>query len=76
MVEDKGLSTDAADKIGKYVQLRGGKELLEVLSSDPTLTTIADAKAAIEDMQLLFHYCEIMGALGKVIMTDYSNTAV
>ena len=66
MVEDKGLSVDAADKIGKYVQLCGGKELLDVLSSDSDLTVIDDAKTAIEEMRLLFHYCETMGALDKV----------
>ena len=66
MVEDKGLSADAADKIGKYVQLCGGKELLDVLSSDTDLTAIDDAKTAIEEMRLLFQYCETMGALDKV----------
>ena len=66
MVEDKGLSADVADKIGKYVQLCGGKELLDVLSSDSDLTAIDDAKTAIEEMRLLFRYCETMGALDKV----------
>lgn len=66
MIEDKGLGADAADKIGKYVQLSGGKELLEKLGNDANLTAIPDAKAAIEDMRLLFHYCETMGAMEKV----------
>lgn len=70
MIEDKGLAVEAADKIGKYVQLRGGKELVEVLGSDASLTAIPDAKSAIEDMQILFHYCEIMGAMDKVITAD------
>ena len=66
MVEDKGLSADAADKIGKYVQLCGGTELLDVLSKDSELTAIDDAKKAIEEMRLLFQYCETMGAMNKV----------
>ena len=66
MVEDKGLSADAADKIGKYVQLCGGTELLDVLSNDSELTAIDDAKKAIEEMRLLFQYCETMGAMNKV----------
>lgn len=75
MIEDKGLAADTADKIGKYVQLSGRKELLDMLSRDSSLTAIPDAQAAIEDMELLFQYCETMGAMDKVSSQHiYSST--
>ena len=68
MIEDKGLEAVVADKIGKYVQLNGGLELLESISNDKELNAVPDSKTAIEEMKLLFHYLEIMGAIDKVYM--------
>lgn len=66
MVEEKGLQEDVADRIGEYVKLHGGKELLEQLLADQKLTAIKDATIGLEGMKLLLHYCELYGVLDKV----------
>ena len=72
MVEDKGLPPAAADKIGKIVELKGKpKEMLEILKSDP-MDILADlrvhpkAKAALEELTLLFDFLEAMNALDRL----------
>ena len=66
MVEEKGMAEGVADKIGDYVKLHGGMELLDQLTKDPTLTAVKDAKAGLEEMGLLLRYCELYGVLDKV----------
>ena len=66
MVEEKGLQEEVADRIGEYVKLHGGKELLEQLLADPKLTAVKDAKAGLEGMRLLLGYCELYGVLDRV----------
>lgn len=67
MVNEKGLTNDVADKIGEYVQLKGGKELLEKIEKDEGLSQNKFAKEAFEDMRLLFRYCDLLGVLDKVL---------
>ena len=69
MVDEKGLQEDVADRIGEYVKLHGGKELLEQLLADQKLTAIKDAMTGLEGMRLLLHYCELYGVLDKVTFT-------
>lgn len=66
MVEEKGLALDVADRIGQYVQLCGGMELLDRLTSDPALVAVKDAKVGLDEMGLLLRYCELYGVLDKV----------
>lgn len=66
MVEEKGLAEDVADKIGNYVKLHGGIDLLDQLSSDPTLIAVKDAKVGLDEMKLLLSYCELFGVLDRV----------
>ena len=66
MVEEKGLQEEVADRIGEYVKLSGGKELLEQLLADSKLTAVKDAQAGLDSMKLLLHYCELYGVLDKV----------
>jgi histidyl-tRNA synthetase len=66
MVEEKGITESVADRIGHYVKLHGSKELLDQLTSDPTLVAVKDAKVGLEEMGLLFRYCELYGVLDKV----------
>ena len=66
MVEEKGLAADVADRIGHYVKLHGKTELLDQLTSDPTLTAVKEAKVGLEEMGLLLRYCELYGVLDKV----------
>ena len=56
MVEQKGLEPEVADKIWTYVQLKGF-ETLDTLRKDP-LYENAKGKEGVEDMDLLFKYCE------------------
>lgn len=66
MTEDKGLDPAVADKIGEYVQHKGGRELLERLQADATLTANESAKKGLDDMALLFDYLEAFSVLPKV----------
>ncbi|KAF8936203.1 histidyl-tRNA synthetase [Dissophora ornata] len=60
MTEEKGLDPEAADRIGEYVQLKGGEELLERLYSDARLGANARAKEGLDDMALLFKYLNVL----------------
>jgi histidyl-tRNA synthetase len=66
MTEEKGLSEDVADKIGEYVNFKGGKDLLAQLKSNETLASNANAKRGLDDMQLLFDYLEAFDVLDKI----------
>ena len=66
MVEEKGLAGEAADRIGEYVKLHGGLELLEKLCADTRLVAVKAAEEGLRDMRLLLHYCELFGVLDKV----------
>ncbi|KAI6124247.1 hypothetical protein EDD17DRAFT_1898839 [Pisolithus thermaeus] len=54
MTEEKGLSSDAADKIGEYVKHKGGPALLDQLKADEVLMSNPSAKQGLQDMELLF----------------------
>lgn len=71
MVEEKGLDPESADRIGEYVRLSGGAELVEQLFDDEKLKAIPAATAGLEGMRLLFRYCKVMG-LEKQISFDLS----
>ncbi|NXS56082.1 SYHC protein, partial [Brachypteracias leptosomus] len=66
MVGEKGLSPEAADCIGDYVQLHGGLDLIEQLLQDPKLSQNKVAKEGLGDMKLLFEYLGLFGITGKV----------
>lgn len=66
MIDEKGIDPAAADKIGEYVRLNGGTELVEKLLADPLLSAHKSAKEGLEAMKLLLRYCEIFGILDKV----------
>ncbi len=56
MVEDKGLDSAVADKVGEYVVRKGGLDLLAALNADSNLVANASAKKGLDDMELLFSY--------------------
>ncbi|RKP11980.1 hypothetical protein BJ684DRAFT_23161 [Piptocephalis cylindrospora] len=58
MVEEKGLEASVADKIGEYVKLKGGRDLLEKLQKDAILTGNTKAVEGLSDMSLLFTYLD------------------
>ncbi|XP_062357863.1 histidine--tRNA ligase, cytoplasmic isoform X4 [Cinclus cinclus] len=66
MVGEKGLSPEAADRIGEYVQLHGGLDLIERLLQDPKLSQNKLAKEGLGDMKLLFEYLTLFGITGKI----------
>lgn len=71
MTQDKGLDEDVADRIGKYVVRKGGRDLLNELQADATLTANDSAKLGLENMALLFNYLESFDIL-KHISFDMS----
>nr|XP_025961272.1 histidine--tRNA ligase, cytoplasmic-like isoform X2 [Dromaius novaehollandiae] len=66
MVGEKGLSPEAADRIGEYIQLHGGLDLIEQLLQDPKLSQNKLAKEGLGDMKLLFEYLTLFGITGKI----------
>ena len=66
MIEEKGLDPQAADKIGRYVKMRGGLELVETLLEDPLLPKSKAATQGLQGMKTLLSYCQIFGVLDKV----------
>lgn len=66
MIDEKGLDAPIADRIGEYVQLSGGEELVDKLAGDENLSKIKTAMEGIEDMRLLLRFCQIFGVKDKV----------
>ena len=66
MVGEKGLEPNVADRIGEYVKLKGGMELVESLMQDPALSKNKSAEAGLEDMRLLLKYIELFEIKDKV----------
>ena len=67
MTDEKGLDEAAADKIGEYVRLSGGQELVETLLRDEKLKKIPAAVEGLEGMKLLLQYCAIFGVSDRVL---------
>jgi len=67
MVEEKGLSDEVANEVGKYV-LRSGtvREMIETLKSDQGLNPNESFKAGLEDTNLLVSYLEVLEVVDKV----------
>src|SRR5438045_1676752 len=63
MVEDKGLDPAVADRIGEYVKLKGGREIVTRLQEMPEVNANASAKQGLEEMALLCNYLDIFGVL-------------
>ncbi|NWZ58523.1 SYHC protein, partial [Haliaeetus albicilla] len=76
MVGEKGLSPEAADHIGEYVQLHGGLDLIEQLLQDPKLSQNKLAKEGLGDMKLLFEYLTLFGITGKAVLLQPENDHV
>ena len=66
MVGEKGLEPNVADRIGEYVKLKGGMELVESLMQDLALSKNKSAEAGLEDMRLLLTYIELFEIKDKV----------
>ncbi|KAJ5281152.1 histidyl-tRNA synthetase [Penicillium angulare] len=66
MVDEKGLDGAVADRIETYVMHKGGRDLLDRLLEDETLTANESAKAGLDDMALMMDYLEAFGSLDKI----------
>ncbi|XP_061581906.1 histidine--tRNA ligase isoform X3 [Cololabis saira] len=67
MVGEKGLSEEAADQIGDYVSMKGGKDLAERLLQDPKMSQSKLSCAGLSDIKLLFSYLELFQVTDKVV---------
>lgn len=71
MIDEKGLDPENADKIGEYVRLNGGLELVDKLLADTVLIKVPAFLKGLEAMKLLLHYCSILN-LKNAIVFDLS----
>lgn len=67
MVDEKGLSPEAADKIGYFVKFSGGIDTLEQLMKDESLAKQKDAMEGLEELKLLLKYCDLYKVTDKVV---------
>ncbi|TIA18216.1 histidyl-tRNA synthetase [Aureobasidium pullulans] len=66
MTEEKGLDPEIADKIGKYVVRKGGRDLLKDLQADATLSANESAKAGLDNIEILFNYLDTFNVLDRI----------
>ncbi|KAJ1128013.1 hypothetical protein NDU88_006406 [Pleurodeles waltl] len=66
MVGEKGLPSEVADRIGEYVQMNGGLELIEQLLQDPLLSQNKFSLEGLNDMKLLFEYLALFGVTSQI----------
>lgn len=67
MIDEKGLDEETADKIGEYVRLSGGQELVDKLLNDEKLKKVPAAVEGLEGMKLLLKYCAIFEVTSEVV---------
>merc|ERR1719422_2499967 len=70
MTDEKGLDEAAADRIGEFVRMSGGEDLIEELLKGK-LAESKIAKQGLEEMKLLLRYCSLYGC-GDVVSFDLS----
>ncbi|KAK4698114.1 histidyl-tRNA synthetase, partial [Lecanoromycetidae sp. Uapishka_2] len=66
MVEEKGLNEEVADEIWTFVQIKGGKDVLEFLRNKDKVMGNESLVAGMNDMELLFEYLEAFGIQDQV----------
>uniref|UniRef100_A0A182R7L5 histidine--tRNA ligase n=1 Tax=Anopheles funestus TaxID=62324 RepID=A0A182R7L5_ANOFN len=66
LIEQKGVNEETVDRIASYVTLHGGLELVNQLSEDEQLKRISKACEALNDLRLLFQYCEIFQVENRI----------
>lgn len=66
MTEEKGLDPVVADRIGEYVKLKGGIDLLEKLKADTTFMGNAKAADGVKEMEILFQYLEAYNVMSRI----------
>lgn len=66
MIDEKGLDEATADRIGEYVRLSGGVDLVEQLLADAKLKAVPNAVKGLEGMKLLLNYCTLFGLENRI----------
>ncbi|KAM4747339.1 histidine--tRNA ligase, cytoplasmic-like [Rhinophrynus dorsalis] len=66
MIEEKALSNETVEQIGKYIRLKGGQDLLELLMKDPKLSQNKLAMDGLKDLRLLYRFLELFGVTDKI----------
>jgi histidyl-tRNA synthetase len=59
MCSEKGLEEAVADRIGEFVQLRGGAALIDELLARPEIVSNERASAGLKDLKLLFSFLRL-----------------
>uniref|UniRef100_F6ZY44 histidine--tRNA ligase n=1 Tax=Ciona intestinalis TaxID=7719 RepID=F6ZY44_CIOIN len=63
---EKGLTEESCDKIGSYVQMAGGLQLVEKLLSNEELNQNKLALAGLTDMKVLLQYLDLFQVTNRV----------
>lgn len=66
MTDEKGLDPAVADRIGEYVKLKGGVELVERLRSDEVFMANKMAVEGVKEMETLFQYLAAYNVLQHI----------
>ncbi|KAJ5073620.1 histidyl-tRNA synthetase [Anaeramoeba ignava] len=67
MIFEKGLDEETANRIGKFVEMKGNPfELLKNLRDGKLLEGNKSAELALEELEILFNYCDYLGILKKL----------
>jgi histidyl-tRNA synthetase len=66
LIKEKGLAEDVVDKIGEFTQHKGSIDTILMLKLKEELMGNKLAKEGLEDLELLFKYCEIFKITDKV----------
>lgn len=60
MIDEKNLDPAAADRIGEFVRMSGGHDLVEKLEKSDLMKS-KTAKDGLEGMKLFLRYCDLLG---------------
>lgn len=66
MINEKGLSEDTADRIGEFVKMRGGVELVNELLDRADVQGNERVKRGLGDLKLMFGFLKLFGIEGDV----------
>jgi histidyl-tRNA synthetase len=72
LIDEKGLSEDVAEKIGTFTQIRGNIDAIKELKGNAELTANKKATKALDDLELLFKYCQLLDLNDSQIKFDMS----
>lgn len=67
MVNLKGLDSSVADQLGRFVRIAGQPQtILRTLKQNALLMSNVDAAKALEELDVLFTFCDAIGCLDRI----------